>query len=84
MIWATSAARCSMVSPAPLVPSDSFPNYLFALLFITIAALACWFDYTKMRGSLSSGQQVEFVKRHRCLYHAMLPIFVYVVTSIGG
>lgn len=66
---------------------NSFPNYLFALLFITIFAVRLgWFDYTKMRGSLSSGQQVEFSWAFitDAFYHAMLPIFVYVVTSIGG
>lgn len=66
---------------------NSFPNYLFALLFITIFAVRLnWFDYTKMRGSLSSGQPVElswaFITN--ALYHAMLPIFVYAITSIGG
>lgn len=66
---------------------NSFPNYLFALLFITIFAIRLnWFDYTKMRGSLSSGQQVEFSWAFftNALYHAMLPVFIYVATTIGG
>ncbi len=66
---------------------NSFPNYLFALLFIIIFAVQLdWIPYTKMRGSLSSGQPVEFSFAFfaDALYHAILPIFVYVVTSIGG
>lgn len=66
---------------------NSFPNYLFALMFIIIFGVQMgWFNYTKMRGSLSSGQPVEFSWAFisDALYHAALPIFVYVVTSIGG
>ncbi len=66
---------------------NSFPNYLFALMFIIIFAVQLgWIPYTKMRGSLSSGQPVEFSWAFftDALYHAMLPIFVYVITSIGG
>lgn len=66
---------------------NSFPNYLFALMFIILFAVQLgWINYTKMRGSLSSGQPVEFSWAFftDALYHAILPIFVYVVTSIGG
>lgn len=66
---------------------NSFPNYLFALLFIIIFGVQLgWIDYTSMRGSLSSGQPVElsFAFFKDALYHAILPISVYVVTSIGG
>lgn len=66
---------------------NSFPNYLFALMFIIIFSVQMdWLNYTKMRGSLSSGQPVEFSWAFftDALYHAILPIFVYVVTSIGG
>lgn len=66
---------------------NSFPNYLFALLFIIIFGVRLgWIDYTAMRGSLSSGQPVEFSFAFfkDALYHAILPISVYVVTSIGG
>lgn len=66
---------------------NSFPNYLFALLFIIIFAVRLeWIPYVKMRGSLSSGQPVEFSLAFvtDALYHAILPIFVYVITSIGG
>lgn len=66
---------------------NSFPNYLFALMFIILFSVQMgWINYTKMRGSLSSGQQVEFSWAFftDAIYHALLPIFVYVVTSIGG
>lgn len=66
---------------------NSFPNYLFALMFIIIFSVQLgWIPYVKMRGSLSSGQPVEFSWAFftDALYHAMLPVFVYVVTSIGG
>lgn len=66
---------------------NSFPNYLFALLTIIIFGVQLgWIPYTKMRGSVSSGQPVEFSWAFisDALYHAILPIFVYVVTSIGG
>lgn len=66
---------------------NSFPNYLFALMFIIIFAVQLgWIPYTKMRGSISSGQPVElsFAFIGDALYHAFLPIFVYVITSIGG
>lgn len=66
---------------------NSIPNYLLALLFIIIFGVRLqWFNYTKMRGSVSSGQEVEFSWAFisDALYHAILPISVYVVTSIGG
>lgn len=66
---------------------NSVPNYLLALMFIIVFGVQLgWIDYTSMRGSVSSGQPVElsfaFIKD--ALYHAILPISVYVVTSIGG
>lgn len=66
---------------------NSIPNYLLALMFIIVFGVQlAWIPYTKMRGSVSSGQPVElswaFITD--ALYHAILPISVYVVTSIGG
>lgn len=66
---------------------NSIPNYLLALLFIIVFAVQLgWIPYVEMRGSLSSGQPVEFswafIKD--ALYHAILPILVYAITSIGG
>lgn len=66
---------------------NSFPNYLFALMVIIVFGVQLgWINYTKMRGSLSSGQQVEFSWAFftDALYHAILPITVYALTSIGG
>lgn len=66
---------------------NSIPNYLLALVVIIIFAVQLgWLPYVKMRGSLSSGQQVEFSFAFfkDAIYHAILPISVYVVTSIGG
>lgn len=67
--------------------ASSIPNYLLAIMFIVVFAVQLeWIPYTEMRGSLSSGQQVElsfaFIKD--ALYHAILPISVYVLTTIGG
>lgn len=66
---------------------NSIPNYLLALMIISIFAVNLgWLPYTKMRGSISSGQPVEFSWAFfsDAMYHAILPIGVYVVTSIGG
>lgn len=66
---------------------NSIPNYLLALMIISVFAVQLgWIPYVKMRGSVTSGQPVElsfaFIKD--ALYHAILPIGVYVITSIGG
>ncbi len=67
--------------------THSIPNYQLALLFIVIFGVRLgWIPYTDMRGAVSSGQQVElsfaFIKD--AFYHAILPISVYVITTIGG
>ncbi len=67
--------------------SGSIPNFLGALLLLIFFGVRLeWIPFVDMRGSLSSGQQVEFslafVKN--AFYHAFLPILVYVVFSIGG
>jgi peptide/nickel transport system permease protein len=66
---------------------SSIPNFIGALLIIIFFAIRLeWIPFTDMRGSLSSGQQVElswaFVKD--AFYHAALPILVYFITSVGG
>lgn len=67
--------------------TSSVPNYQLALLIIVLFGVR-WelVPYTQMRGAVSSGQPVElsfaFVKD--ALYHAILPISVYVITTIGG
>jgi peptide/nickel transport system permease protein len=67
--------------------TGSIPNYQLALLIIVLLGVR-WelVPYTRMRGAISSGQAVEFSFAFfkDALYHAILPISVYVVTSIGG
>ncbi|HEV2065803.1 MAG TPA: ABC transporter permease, partial [Thermomicrobiales bacterium] len=67
--------------------THSIPNYQLALLIIVIFGVRLgWIPYTDMRGAVSSGQSVElsfaFIKD--AFYHAILPISVYVITTIGG
>jgi peptide/nickel transport system permease protein len=67
--------------------TNSIPNYLLAIVVIVVFSVqVSWIPYTDMRGSVSSGQPVElsfaFIKD--ALYHAILPISVYVLTTIGG
>ncbi len=67
--------------------SSSIPNFIGALLLIIFFSIRLdWIPFTDMRGSLSSGQQVEFSFAFvaDAFYHAALPITVYLVTSIGG
>lgn len=66
--------------------TSSIPNYLLAIMVIVFFGVQLgWIPYTDMRGSVSSGQPVElsfaFIKD--AFYHAILPISVYVFTSIG-
>jgi peptide/nickel transport system permease protein len=66
---------------------SSIPNYILALLVIVLFGVRWeWIPYTKMRGSYSSGQHPEFTFTFfsDALYHAILPISVYVLTTIGG
>lgn len=67
--------------------THSVPNYLLAILVIVVFGVRLgWLPFTNMRGAISSGQPVEFsfafIKD--VLYHAFLPISVYVLTTIGG
>jgi peptide/nickel transport system permease protein len=67
--------------------SSSIPNFIGALLLIIFFSIRLeWIPFTDMRGSLSSGQQVEFSFAFvwDAIYHAALPITVYFITSIGG
>lgn len=66
---------------------NSIPNYLLAIMVIVVFGVQMgWIPYTEMRGSVSSGQAVEFSFAFfkDWLYHAILPISVYVFTTIGG
>ncbi|MDQ4100358.1 MAG: ABC transporter permease [Chloroflexota bacterium] len=67
--------------------SHSIPNYLVALLVIVFLGIRFEvIPFANMRGSLSSGQPVEFsfafIKD--ALYHASLPIAIYLLTQLGG
>lgn len=67
--------------------TNSIPNYLLAIVLIVVFSVQLsWIPYTEMRGSVSSGQPVEFSLSFfwDALYHAILPISVYVLTTIGG
>jgi len=67
--------------------TSSIPNYLLAILIIvTFGVRMGWIPFTEMRGAVSSGQPIEFSFAFAwdALYHASLPIAVYVLTSIGG
>ena len=67
--------------------TNSIPDYQLALLTIVILGVRLeWVPYTEMRGAISSGQPVEFSLAFitDALYHAILPISVYVFVSVGG
>lgn len=66
---------------------SSVPNYLIAILIIVIFGVELkWFPVSATRGSLSPGIQPGFTWQFfsNALYHAALPIFTYVLTSVGG
>lgn len=67
--------------------TQSIPNYLLAIVIImTLGVRLGWIPFTKMRGAVSSGQEVGFTWSfvQDAVYHASLPIAVYLLTSIGG
>jgi peptide/nickel transport system permease protein len=67
--------------------STSVPNYLIAILLVVWLGVQ-WgiVPIAQMRGSLSPGVKPElslaFLKD--AFYHASLPIFTYIVTTVGG
>lgn len=64
----------------------SVPNYLLAIILIVLFGVRTTvLPITKMRGNLSSGQQVDwsFAFFKDVLYHSWLIIFIYAITSIG-
>ena len=66
---------------------QAIPNYLVAVVLLVLVGIRYpIFDIGAMRGTLSPGVKagftLEFIKD--ALYHASLPVFVYVLTSIGG
>ncbi|MCS6846917.1 MAG: ABC transporter permease [Anaerolineae bacterium] len=66
---------------------SSVPNYLIAIiLLVVLGPQLKLINIASMRGSLSPGVQPGFTLHFflDVLYHAALPIFVYVLTTIGG
>jgi peptide/nickel transport system permease protein len=65
---------------------SSIPNYLLAIIIIVVFS-SQWkiLNYAKMRGSISPGMQPGFTPEFLgdVLYHASLPITVYVLTTVG-
>jgi len=65
----------------------SVPNYLIAIIIIVFFGVRLeFFPIAEMRGVLSPGVQPElswaFIKD--AWFHASVPIFVYVITGMGG
>ncbi|BCX06131.1 MAG: peptide ABC transporter permease [Candidatus Roseilinea sp.] len=66
---------------------SSVPNYLIAIiLLVVLGPQLRIINIASMRGSISPGVQPGFTLHFflDVLYHAALPIFVYVLTTIGG
>ena len=70
-----------------LAAIQAIPNYLVAILLLVYLGVR-WevIDIAAMRGTLSPGVHASFSLSFLgdALYHASLPIFVYVLTSIGS
>lgn len=65
----------------------SVPSYLFGIMLIVFFGVRLdWLPISDMRGSISSGQEVElsfaFIKD--AFYHAALPILTYAITGLGA
>lgn len=66
---------------------SSIPNYVIAMLIIVYFGVRLkWFNVADIRGSLSPGVKpelsIDFLAD--ALYHAALPILVYVLTTVGS
>ena len=70
-----------------LATVQAVPNYLIAILLLVYLGVR-WevIDIAAMRGTLSPGVHPSFSLSFLwdALYHASLPIFVYILTSIGS
>jgi peptide/nickel transport system permease protein len=67
--------------------THSIPNFLLAIMIIMFFGVQLgWLPIDQMRGSYSQGVVVGFNLEFfsDALFHAQLPIFVYVLTSLGG
>jgi peptide/nickel transport system permease protein len=66
---------------------SSIPNYLIAIIIIvTFGSQFKILNIAQMRGSISPGVQPGFTLKFigDVFYHASLPVFVYVLTTIGS
>lgn len=66
---------------------SAIPNYVIAMLIVVYFGVKLkWFNIAEIRGSLSPGVRPEFSLYFLkdAFYHAMLPIIVYVLTTIGS
>ncbi|GAA2098303.1 ABC transporter permease [Microlunatus panaciterrae] len=64
----------------------AIPNYLFAIMVVVIGAVQLHLiDFTRMRGHSTPGVTPEFSFRYLsdALYHATLPMVVYIFTTVG-
>lgn len=67
--------------------THSIPNFLLATMIIVFFGVQLnWMPIEEMRGSVSPGVEVGFNLEffQDALYHAALPMWVYVLTSLGG
>lgn len=66
---------------------NAVPNYMWAMLIIVAFGVQLrWFNVSQLRGTISPGIHPGFTAEFivDALAHAALPIFVYVLTSVGG
>ncbi|ADD40847.1 binding-protein-dependent transport systems inner membrane component [Stackebrandtia nassauensis DSM 44728] len=64
----------------------AIPNYLVALIIVTVGATQLGlFDYADMRGTVTPGVEPSFSPEFLgdALYHAILPVFTYFITTAG-
>lgn len=67
--------------------TNSTPNYLLAIMIIVFFGVQTnLLPIARMRGAYSPGvtPELSFEFMGNALYHAALPIFVYVLTTLGG
>ncbi|MGP9602333.1 ABC transporter permease [Brachybacterium sp. AOP42-E1-35] len=66
---------------------NAVPNYVWAMGIIVVCGVQLrLFSFQEVRGTLSPGVEPGFTAEFfsDALYHAALPIIVYVLTSLGG
>lgn len=64
----------------------SIPNYLIALIIVTVGATQLeLFNYAEMRGTSTPGVEPGFTPEFLgdAMYHAILPVFTYFITTAG-